>query len=37
MVNKHTAIVLLCYNININLTKSQVPSMNTKPHFCHVL
>ena len=34
--SKHTARVLSCYHINITLTQSHVPSVNTQLHSCHV-
>ena len=35
-VSKHTARVLSCYHINITLTHSHVPSVNTQLQSCHV-
>jgi len=35
--SKHTATVLPCYHINIILTQSDVPSVNTQLQSCHVI
>jgi len=34
-VSKPTATFLACYHINITLTQSHVPSVNTQLHFGH--
>ena len=36
-VSKHTTTVLSCYHINITLTQSYVPSVNTQLQSCHVM
>jgi len=36
-VSKHTDTVLSCYHINIILTQSKVPSVNTQLQSCHVI
>ena len=35
-ISKHAATVLSCYHINITLTQSHVPSVNTQLQSCHV-
>jgi hypothetical protein len=36
-VSKHTTTVLSCYHINITLTQSHVPSVNTQLQSCQIL
>jgi len=36
-VSKNTATVLSFYRINITLTQSHVPSVNTQLESCHVI
>jgi len=36
-VSKHTAAVLSFYHINITLTQSHVPSVNTQLQSCHFI
>ena len=35
--SKHTATLLSCYHINITLTQSRAPTVNTQLQSCHVI